>query len=192
MNQLQGFSQKINDPSYTVFQQKSDKWAIGFAVFLAIAAIIGFPIYGQVSGELELSQSLLYGALIGGMFLIIAFAQTLKKKKDTTWDGEVTNKRSYRRQNNNDPNNVSISYYTVYEYKVRRDNGKIYTHRNNDNDAIYNYYNIGDKVRHHKGFYIYEKYDKSNDEYIFCIACGTRNPIENTHCRKCKVPLLLA
>ena len=59
------------------------------------------------------------------------------------------------------------------------------------NDAtFYNYYENGDKVRHHGGLNTYEKYDKSKDTVIFCNACASRHDINDDICRRCKCPIL--
>lgn len=133
--------------------------------------------------------SLYYGLGIGGMFIAIAVAQAISKSFDSTWDGVVVDKKFYQRQRRNKDTEMYTTY-TIYEYKVKRDNGKIYSHRTENNDTIYNYYNIGDRVRHHKGFPGYEKYDKSADTFLFCTACATINNREDELCSLCKCPLL--
>jgi len=184
-----GYSSKIADPAFDKYRTNSKRWSYIFAAVLFLAAVIGFPIYGQVSGELEMPYSLYYGLGIGGMFVAIAAWQSFSRDRDTTWDGVVVDKRTYKKQSHDKDNN-STRYYTVYEYKVKRDNGKLYTHRTEDNSIVYNYFNIGDKVRHHKGFGGYEKYDKTKDLFLFCTACGSQNDISNDHCFRCKCPLL--
>ena len=52
------------------------------------------------------------------------------------------------------------------------------------------YFKEGDRVRHHAGLNTYEKEDKTNDTFIFCNACLTRNDIQEQVCHKCKCPLL--
>ena len=46
---LVGFSSKINDPAFASYKRKSTAWAFIFAGILAVIAIIGFPIYGNIS-----------------------------------------------------------------------------------------------------------------------------------------------
>ncbi len=59
-----------------------------------------------------------------------------------------------------------------------------------DDDTLYNYYRIGDRVRHHAGLNSYEKYDKTRDSIIFCAACATLCDIGDDVCYRCKCPLL--
>jgi hypothetical protein len=50
---------------------------------------------------------------------------------------------------------------------------------------MYDYLDIGDRVRYHPALETYEKYDKSKDEVIYCNVCrrGTRF---NDRCERCK------
>ncbi len=185
---LIGYSPRINDPAFQKYQSSSKKYALIFGLGLFAIAVIGFPIYGQVSGEMELPYSLYYGLGIGGMFLAIAMIQNISKSRDTTWDGVVVDKKKYKKTRYDKDNDYTTTYI-VYEYQVKRDNGKVYTHQTRDDATVYNYYNIGDRVRHHKGFG-YEKYDKSKDSFLFCTACASINELSNEYCFRCKCPLL--
>jgi hypothetical protein len=186
---LVGFSPKINDPAFAKYRKSSSKYALVFAAVLAVIAMVGLPIYGNASGEVEFPQSLYYGMILGGMFFLIAIVQTLRKGTDSTWDGVVIDKRSARRTQRDDDSTVS-RHYIEYRFTVQRENGKKYKHTFRDQPAMYNYYQEGDRVRHHKGSTYYEKYDKSRDSEILCAACLTMNPISDQNCRRCKCPLL--
>ena len=86
----------------------------------------------------------------------------------------------------------SYNYEDYLEYKViiKSDKGKEYDIRGRDDDTMYNYYDIGDKIRRHSGINSYEKYDKTGDKFIPCNACGTLCDIEDEFCFRCKCPLL--
>lgn len=187
-NGLMGFSSKISDPAFVSYKKKSVAWAFIFAGILAIIAIFAFPIYGNKSGEIEWPNSLFYGIGIGGMFLLIATLQTLKKGIDKTWDGEVIYKDAYTVRERND--NGSLHYHKMYVMKIRKDSGGTKKHKWRDIPGVYDYYNVGDRVRHHKGFSYYEKYDKSNDNQIMCAACMSFIDIDKDICPRCKCPLL--
>lgn len=186
---LVGFSSRINHPAFSKYRRDSTRWALVFSIIIAVAAVIGFPIYGSVSGELEMPYSLYYGMGIGAMFIVIAVITSVSKVKDTTWDGIVVDKKIYEKQRY-DKYSDMFTTYTVYEYKVKRDNRKVYSHRTENDDTVYNYYNIGDRVRHHKGFGVYEKFDKSKDTFLLCTACASINNISEEVCHRCKCPLL--
>ncbi len=183
-----GFSMKIGDPAFKSYQKKSSIWSFLFAAILAVIAVIAFPIYGSRSGEIDWPYSLYYGMGIGGMFLVIALLQFLKRNLEKTWDGTVASKDVYRERNRN--NDQFVSYDTVYRMKVRKDSGGTKTHKWRNTPGLYDYYAVGDRVRHHKGFYYYEKYDKSRDAQILCAACMTLNDISRDTCSRCKCPLL--
>ena len=189
MSAQKGYSSKISDPAFDKYRKDSKRWSYLFSFIMFVGAVIGFPLYGNISGEMEMPYSLYYGLGIGGMFLAIAFFQSLSRDRDTTWDGVVVDKKISKRREH-DKNSDSTSTVMVYEYKVKRDNGKTYSHQTKNSDTVYNYYNEGDKVRHHKGFLGYEKHDKSRDTFLFCTACATINDVNNEACFRCKCPLL--
>ncbi|SDY63318.1 hypothetical protein SAMN05660462_00526 [Proteiniborus ethanoligenes] len=191
---LAGFSNRIYDPAFQKYIKSSNRWSAIFSIVLAIAAIIGFFIYGETSSEMENPQSLFIGFGIGGMFILIALFQILGRKRGKTWDGTVIDKTIKKKQHrqstgsgDNDHYWVDYIEYTVY---IKSDNGKKHKIRREDNDTIYNYYQIGDRVRYHGGLNSYEKYDKSRDKYIFCNACGSLNDMQSDCCFRCKCPLL--
>jgi hypothetical protein len=100
----------------------------------------------------------------------------------------VTGKDSYlSRERSRDGH---IRHHTIYLLKVKKDRGGRKKIRLRDQPGLFNYYGTGDRVRHHKGFLLYEKYDKSRDTEIVCVACLTINRIELDVCARCKCPLL--
>ncbi len=188
---LVGFSQRINDPAYTSLNKKSQIWIFLFAAIISVAFIVGFPIYGNTSGDIDFPKSLYYGLGLGGMFCVIAIITSLRKAADKTWDGVIENKRYYRVEDSDDDGGFTTCRY-VYELRIRKDSGKVIKMEipGGRNASIYEYYNEGDKVRHHKGLHLFEKYDKSRDTQILCVACTKLNDINADKCKKCKTPLL--
>jgi len=180
---LIGFSDKISDPAYSKYKKDSITWSFLFSFILAIIAIIGFPIYGNNTGDLDWPESLFYGMGIGGMFIAIAALQTAKRRLDKTWDGIVIDKQFYVKHSNNE-------YNTKYIMKIEQDSGKVKKIKWTDYPDIFNYYEIGDRIRHHKGLFYFEKYDKSKDTEILCISCIYFNDIKEDFCIRCKCPLL--
>lgn len=188
---LIGYSKKIDSAIFAGYRKKTKGWANMFTVFVVILAVVGFPIYGIASGELGLADSIKYGLIIGGMFILINFYQNFKKSRDITWDGTVFDKVIKKSKVYNDRNDLGRDHYD-YIIKIRRDDGKVIkeTAGTSNNRILYDYYNIGDKVRHHKGMDYYEKFDKSKDDKILCVACITMNNIDDDVCFRCKCPLL--
>jgi len=187
-----GFSTRINDPAFAKYIKNTNRWSAIFSLILAFAAIIGFLIYGEVSSEMDNPQALFIGMGIGGMFVIIALFQIIGRKRSKTWDGTVVDKKieAKKRKVNTGDNDYYWENYTLFTVAIRDDKGKIHRIRTEDDDTVYNYYQIGNRVRHHAGLNSYEKYDKSNDTVIFCNACATLNNINEDYCFRCKCPLL--
>ena len=80
--------------------------------------------------------------------------------------------------------------YLEYVVTVQSQEGKKYRMTAEDDSTVYDYFLIGDRVRHHEGLNSYEKYDKSKDSIIFCSACATLCDINEDFCWRCKCPLL--
>ncbi len=187
-NRLVGYSDKINDPRIAAVMKKMNSSGIVFTFILAVVVVIGFTVAGAAeAGGFELPSAFFMGVGIGGLIIVIAFFQKLRTKNDKTWNGVIIDKQvkqpsySERRQG---------YYQTKYTVHIRLENGKTKTMQYTED--LFNYYQIGDHVRHHAGTasHILEKYDKSNDTVIYCIACTSKNDIKNDLCHRCKSPLL--
>lgn len=185
---LIGFSDKIHDPRVAETLEKMNKSSVKFALILAVIAIIGFTIAGALEvGGFELPFAFFLGLGLGGLLIVISLFQGKKRKKDVTWDGVVIDKThkgaSYSDMESGD-------HRTRYYVHVRRDDGSI--NKLNSTEALFHYYKIGDRVRHHACSleHILEKYDKSQDSVIYCIVCSSKNDINNDFCHRCKSPLM--
>lgn len=187
-----GFSPKINHPAFAKYIKNTNRWSVIFSFLLAIIAVIGFFIYGERSSEMNNPQALFIGLGIGSMFIVIAIFQVIGRKTSKTWDGMVVDKKieQKRRRQNAGNNDYYWEDYTLFTVFIRCDRGKVHKISVENDDTVYNYYQIGDRVRHHGGLNSYEKYDKSRDTIIFCNACATLNDISNDVCSRCKCPLL--
>lgn len=187
-----GFSKHINDPAFKQYQKNRTHWTLYFTIGISVTAIIGFYLYGQYSSEIDNPEATHIGLVIGGMFLLIAFYQIIHYKASKTWDGIVAAKKTEKKQRKHSTTDEDYYWedYIVYTVSIQSDTGKVHTMRNENDDTLYNYFQIGDRVRHHGGLNSFEKYDKSKDTIIFCNACGSMNNIEETHCHRCNCPLL--
>jgi len=189
--ELMGFSSKINDPAFAKYLKNTNRWSAIFSIIIAAAAVIGFYIYGETSSEMENPQALYMGLGIGGMFLLIALFTIIGRKKSTTWDGTVVDKKiEKKRRSQSSGDDHYWENYTLFTVFLRSDSGKKHKISVENDDTLYNYYQVGDRVRHHKGLNSYEKYDKSRDSIIFCNACASLNEIRDDYCFRCKCPLL--
>ena len=189
-----GFSERINDPAFAQYFKNNNRWSAIFSAILAVAAVMGFFIYGETSHEMDNPEAMTIGFVVGAMFLLIALFQIADRKRSKTWDGVVVNKtikKKHRHKSTNVGNNDGcLRYYTDYEVSIMQNNGNMHTITTEDDRTVYDYYKIGDKVRHHAKLNSYEKHDKSGDSIIFCNACGTLCEITDDICFRCKCPLL--
>jgi hypothetical protein len=121
--------------------------------------------------------------------MLIALFQIAGRNRSKTWDGTVVDKKIRTRRRHDKYQNRWLDYIES-KVSIQADNGKMHTIGADDDDTLYNYYKIGDRVRHHKGINTYEKQDKSGDSIIFCNACATLNDINEDYCFRCNCPLL--
>ena len=183
------YSSKIDDQAFDRYQQNNKNWKFLFSVIIAIIAVVGFYFYGENSSEMDNPEALQIGLGIAFMFIMIGFFSGLSKSNSKTWDGVVIDKKMKHTTKDIGYDHIKAERI-VYLIIIQGENGKTHEIRNEDDDTVYNYYDIDDKVRHHAGLNSYEKFDKSGDDIVFCNACGFLHPIEEDVCRNCGCPLL--
>ncbi|MBU4036264.1 MAG: hypothetical protein KKA35_07535 [Proteobacteria bacterium] len=186
------YSNRINDPAFAKYRANSDKYALIFSFIIAAAAILGFYLYGEFSMEMDNPEAMYIGLGIGGMFIMIALLTNRSKKGAKTWDGKVVDKqveKKTKRRKASDPD-YHMREYLLYKVIINSDYGQTHEITAEDDDTVYNYYEIGDRVRYHGSIRTYEKYDKSKDSIVFCNACASLNKIEDDKCHRCMCPLL--
>ncbi len=185
-----GYSNRISDPAFKKYVRNSNRYALYFSFGLASIALIGFYVAGALGLEgMENPESLWIGMGISAMFIGIALIQIAGRKRSKTWDGVVVDKRAVLKRDKSSSED-GPSDYMDFRIVIRRENGKEITLSHKNDDTVYKYYKIGDRVRHHGGLNSFEKYDKDGDEIIFCAACGTLCKIEDETCIRCSCPLL--
>lgn len=189
---LIGYSRKIDDPAFKKYLKHEGQWAIGFSVVIAIIAIVGFTVAGEMGIEdMENPESMMIGFGIGSMFLIIALIQVFSKKGTKTWDGVVFEKKAIKKRKKR--TSGDDTYYEdvmIYSVIIKKDSGGEHEISTENDDTLYRYYKEGDRVRRHGGLKSFEKYDKSNDDIIFCAACATLCDINEEMCPRCHCPIL--
>ncbi len=186
-----GYSSRIEDPAFEQYLKNKRKWSLQFSLILAAAAVLGFYIYGAVSPDMDNPQAVLIGAVIGLMFTAIGL-NAARKNKSKTWDGVVTDKKVEQKRRRNRTGNSGYYWeeYILFTVFISDERGKIHTISVENDDTLFNYYKIGDRVRHHGRLNTYEKYDKTGDSIVFCNACASLNEIKEDYCFRCNCPLL--
>ncbi len=181
---LVGCSRVADSPEMLETIKKQKRSAMGCAFVFALLFPVGFLIAGLFSDEMPLSEALMIGVGLGLFVLTINLWRFAGMDK-RAWDGVVVKKlekRHYKRAE--DGYNESYIEYIVL---IRTDQGKTkrIVERKWGRD-MYDYLDVGDRVRYHPALETYEKYDKSKDDVIYCNVCRRRNPIRNNRCDYCK------
>jgi len=173
------YSQKITDPRFDKYLKNTQNYRYQFGFILAFVAVIGFYFYGEMSDEIDNPEAFHIGLGIGSMFFLIGLFSAFSGKKEKDFEGEVVEKEVIKKNGK--------AYFMVYFEDEKGNRKEIST----ENDAtVYDYFKLGEKVRYHGKLKSYEKFDKSQDDIIFCSACAFMHDIEEHICQNCGCPLL--
>ena len=171
--------------------KKNRKASKIFLLILIPIPIVGFLIYSAVTGEMETGQAALYGGILSAVFLIFALISFIRDRAANSYEAVVVEKKSelayvHRNSENEERRTEYITTVRTTEGKKK----KIVEHEGSQIWA-YNYLEPGDRFKYHPQFHFpYEKYDKSKAPCLYCVSCGTKNPVEADRCKKCNIPLL--
>ncbi|WP_372775379.1 hypothetical protein [Mangrovibacterium sp.] len=183
------YSNKIHDQSFDRYLTSSKKWKFQFSLIIAVIAVGGFFLYGALSDEMDNPEALQIGLVIGLMFIAIGFFSGKSKSATRDWDGVVVDKKIKKTYKDIGELGSKAERY-VFTVFIKCENRKVHEIWSENDDTVYNYYKIGDKVRYHAKLNSYEKFDKSGDTIIFCNACAFLHEIDEEVCRNCGCPLL--
>jgi len=187
---LIGFSDKINDPFFRKYIKNTNSYRKMFAIGLSIIITVAFFLYGQFSDEMDNPQALFIGLGIGIVYSLIA-SKLSAIKEEPSWEGTVIDKKKQRRRRRiKEANGYRYEDYIEYIVYFGGPSGQTHEVTIENNDLLFDYYNIGDRIKFHGLLRTIEKYDKSKDEVIFCNACSDVNDIKDDYCHRCKAPLL--
>lgn len=182
---LVGWSDVANSPEMVETIKKNRRSAMGWTCVFTLLFPVGFLIAGLLSDEVPLNEALIIGIGLGLLILAINLWRIAGMKKPV-WDGVVmkkVEKKRYKRDNDDG----SSQSYMEYIVLIRTERGKkkriVERQRGRD---MYDYLDVGDRVRYHPALETYEKYDKSKGQVIYCNVCRLRNSIRNERCDRCK------
>ena len=184
---LKGWTARHLDPEVVARAEKNKRAAKGFTIFLTVVFPIGFALAGIFVDDMPFGEALIIGIGLGLLMLVIGLVR-MSRMKSGTWDGTVTDKKKQQKTDHSQDDST-VRYKTVYTLVVTEESGKKHRLRYTDNSAMYNYFNVGDRIRCHMAFGTYEKFDKSRDTVIFCNICATLNDLVNDRCKSCRLPL---
>lgn len=186
---LVGWSMHYKDPEIMAVVKKKNKAVVSYAWALVLVFPIGFLIAGLFIKTIPLAVALIIGVVLGLLMVVINLLY-LKTRRNQIWEGVITEK--YQREKNEDDdskddsdNDDSDSDDTDYVLVVEKTNGQKHAMIYHNRREMYDYFQIGDRVRYYVGLSTYEKYDKSGDRIIYCNVCSAENPISNDRCEGC-------
>lgn len=181
---LRGWSDKLADPTIVKMAERQKKGARMFGNIFAIVFVAGFFIAGLLIPSIPLKSALLIGVSLGVLMFLISRLRLFSLSRPV-WEGRVEDKSAVEHFDKKHPDKAVIRYTVLF----RGEKGGKKKLRSKGNAAVYEYYNIGDRVRYYPAFGSFEKFDKSKDSYIFCNVCSAQNDIGNRKCSRCKSPL---
>lgn len=186
-NAYVGYSNLVNHVSIEDALRKTNRTKRLVALALIVVPLVIGVLSAIATRKLEV-MALCVGVSI--VFLIGFAVYAISRKLDTEWEGTVVDKKiSMRmRRKANDRRRAE----PIYIIKVERDDGKVTKIKESAvYHPYYDYLEIGEKIKHYPQFaHYYEKYDKTNVEYVFCPACQTKNSIHEDHCSRCGAVIL--
>lgn len=181
-----GFSNRVDTDEFRNAMGKANRT---FIIVMIIVGVVLAPLVTFIAWLISpQSAGLMIGAclIVEIIVIIVIVVQLLKRFKGKGWDGEVVEKEVRRERNSG--TNTSTK---VYVLKCVTDEGKKKTHKERGRHELYDYLKVGDRVRYHPQLtYPLEKYDKTQDAYLVCLFCSTKQNIENDYCGGCGKPLL--
>lgn len=162
-----------------------------FAVGLSLLLLVGFGFYGGVSSQISFLDAISIAGLLGTFFIGFTFLNEFKLDHHSSWDGVVIDKRHMTKDKYQVTNNVRhLIQYIEYQVIIKKEEGEKHVVLHEDNDAMYRYYMIGDKIRYHINLKSFEKLNQATKTVIFCSVCGTKHDITDDVCQNCQSPLL--
>ena len=185
-----GYSEKISDAAYHA--RATDKKVIGYCALLAISCVASW--FFWQGGTLATWAFVALVIMTATAVLSLALKRQ-RLAKDKTYDGvidvavrrEPVTQANIYRMNPSARGKVVLHSLRIVDGE---NNGHVYEWMGGIGEDYAAYYKPGDRVRHHRGFNLPEKFDKSGDAEIICICCGRMNAMDSRRCGGCSAPLL--
>lgn len=189
-----GFADLLQYPELTQFLKKSRKIGKFAVLIMSVAPLTGFLLYASITGNMDINEAIMVGTIVSTIFMFFSISFAIKEKsRQGTWTGSIIDlkrEKIYEKvKQYNEVRNVRVEHNIM---TIRReDRSKTVVHDFGGSEDIFNYYKVGDRVRHIDGAFHLEKYDKTGDEEVICVMCGGLYDIDHdAKCSFCKLPLL--
>ena len=128
-------------------------------------------------------------ALAVGAFVAATLVGRVPALLAPGWDGVVTGK-TVRYTTTRGKTNVPEYALTVTDAAGREHHDYFLDSVDNGEPNRVEYYNNGERVRRHRGFLYFEKFDKNGKSSVICIGCGKLDSNDRNICKNCGLPLL--
>jgi rubrerythrin len=173
-----GWSDAINHPRLNNYQRQKRFYIMLFVLVL----VIGIPLVLLAIGDLSFnSEGLIVSMVISLMFLSISlYAINSTKRIGEEWIGTVVEKNKSSRNNR-------------MPHLIIQKEDKSLIELSFDQESIkFDYFRVGDIVKQHNQAHLraLEKFDKRQDEFLFCPSCAYMADARDTYCQACGSPLL--
>lgn len=134
-------------------------------------------------------EGMIVGIGVAFVFLLCVVTPAIKKKIRKEWEGTVTSKEEKQVRRKTKDDYIEEKHYITHVQKINGTKTKI-----DESEVYHPYYDYlkeGDKIKYHPKFnHYYEKYDKTNDTYLYCAVCQTKNDVAEDYCTKCGAAIL--
>lgn len=187
-----GYSDKISDPAFhPATPKESSKQTLKYLLFAVPLLVL------VVLWRTDVLATWLF-ALLVALCVVTALPPILKERRqaeDTTYDGNIVSVERREPVSEADIRRLDAATRNkmiLHTLRIRDDAGKVHTYERTGGlgEDLRTYYHPEDRVRHHKGFDLPEKYDKSGDDTVICIVCGRLNSMDSRRCTECGTVLL--
>lgn len=112
-NYTPGFSTRINDPEIQAALNKNRRASRIFLLFLMPVPVIVASIYALVTGEMELGEAIIGGAVVSGIILLINFLTGMSHSAKNSYEAEVIDKKYEYDHKTNDSTTNEYVYKTI-------------------------------------------------------------------------------
>ncbi|MGI6084584.1 MAG: hypothetical protein ACOYIF_03975 [Acetivibrionales bacterium] len=185
-----GWSDKINDPRFAKFDRNYRKYSY---IWVGSLSVI-IPTIMLAIGDISLDkEGITVISVIIGVLWLFCLVFLFYGRNNPDWDGQLIDKRiDHKTRRVKSGDGYRKENYVEYILVFRLTDGSIKEVSFKENETRFDYYRIGDYVHYHgkKRLSAIEKYDKSQDEILFCIKCHCQNDARNNYCTRCGCPLL--
>lgn len=184
-----GYSERITDTAYQLPEAKE-----GGLKYLLLAVPALAVVFLWRSGLLT---TWLFAVLIivTVLLALLPILRAQRKAIDKTYDGVIASierREPVTRANVYRVDESTRGRMILYTIRILDCENRMHTYERMGGvgEDYTVYYKKGDVVRHHHGFDLPEKHDKSGDATIVCIACGHVNSMDSQRCTACSTTLL--